>query len=262
MVSELKLYIESMLNKGMRTDLRKLDEYRKPLTIEYGISAKSAEGSARVSIGDTVVVAGVKFGVDKPYPDNPDEGTIIVNAELLPLSNPDFESGPPDIQAIELSRVVDRAIRESKTLDFKKLCIKKKEKCWILFIDIYPINDCGNLFDAASLAAIAALQDTKFPKYDEINDVVLYEKSDKPLELAKIPISCTVLKIGKNYVIDPTTEEEKAMDARLTIATIDNESLCAMQKGGETALSIEDIKNMTELAFRKREDLLKHLKKK
>ncbi len=263
MVFELKLYIESLLDKGKRTDGRNLDEYRKPINIEYGVSAKSAEGSARVSIGDTVVVAGVKFGVDKPYPDNPDQGTIIVNAELLPLSSPEFESGPPDVSAIEMARIVDRAIRESKAINFKKLCIKEGEKCWIIFIDLYTINDAGNLFDAANLAALAALQDARYPRYNEENDTIDYdERTEKPLELERMPISCTVLKIGKNLVIDPTTEEEKAMDARLTVATADKDIICAMQKGGEISLSIDEIKQMVEIAFAKREELLKHLKRK
>jgi len=261
MVFELKNYIESLLNKEKRTDLRKLDEYRQPITVEYGISAKSADGSAKVTIGETIVVAGVKFGVDKPYPDNPDEGTIIVNAELLPLSAPEFEPGPPDIYAIELSRVVDRAIRESKAIDFKKLCITAKEKCWILFIDIYPINNAGNLFDAAGLAALAALQDARFPKYDEAKETVIYEKSERPIELLKMPISCTILKIGKKMIVDPTIEEEKAMDARLTVATIDKDTICAMQKGGAISLSIDEVKAMVDIAFSKREELLKHLKK-
>ncbi|MBS3095648.1 exosome complex protein Rrp42 [Candidatus Woesearchaeota archaeon] len=261
MVSELKLYVESLLNKGKRTDLRRFDEYREPITIEYGVSSKSAEGSARVTLGETIVIAGVKLGVDKPYPDNPDEGTIIVNSELLPLSSPDFEAGPPDVNAIELSRIVDRAIRESKALDFKKLCIKRGEKCWIVFIDIYSINDAGNLFDAANLAALAALKDARFPKYDTETGTVKYdERTEKHIELEKMPISCTILKIGKNFIFDPTIDEENSMDARLTVATADNDTICAMQKGGETPLSIDEIKTMVDMALNKREELLQHLK--
>ncbi|MBS3108697.1 exosome complex protein Rrp42 [Candidatus Woesearchaeota archaeon] len=262
MVSELKSYIESLLSKGVRADLRKLDEYRKPINVEYGISAKSAEGSAKITMGDTVIVAGVKFGVDKPYPDNPDEGSIVVNVELLPLSSPDFESGPPDVDAIELARVVDRAVRESKAIDFKKLCIKEGEKCWMIFIDIYTINEAGNLFDAANLAALAALQDARYPKYDEKTGVVAYdERTSKPIELLKIPISCTILKIGNNLIVDPDLEEEKAMDARLTVATADDDTICAMQKGGEVPLTTEEVKKIVDIAFKKRPELLKYLKK-
>ena len=35
-----------------------------------------------------------------------------------------FDIGRPGIEAIELARVIDRGIRESGFIDFKKLCIK------------------------------------------------------------------------------------------------------------------------------------------
>ena len=34
-----------------------------------------------------------KFGVGKPFSDTPDQGSIMVNAELRPMSGPDFEPG-------------------------------------------------------------------------------------------------------------------------------------------------------------------------
>src|SRR3989344_7191901 len=120
--SDLKGHILEALNQGIRFDGRKLTEYREIL-VEVGV-AKNAEGSARVKIGETELIVGVKMEVAEPYPDIPDEGTMSVGAELLPLSNPDFELGPPGIEAIELARVVDRGIRESKCIDFKKLCIE------------------------------------------------------------------------------------------------------------------------------------------
>lgn len=258
MVNEVKEYVDFLLNKNLRADGRKFDEYRKPIKIEYGISSKSAEGSARVIIGETEVVAGVKLAVDTPYPDTPDEGTIMVNVELLPLSNPDFELGQPGIDAIELSRVVDRGIREAKAVDFKKLCIKKGEKSWIVFIDIYPINDAGNLFDAANLAALAALKDTKYPRYED--EKVIYERTNKPLELENLPIGCTLFKIGDKVLIDTTKEEESAADARLTVVTLEDGSISAMQKGGEEPITPEEILKMIDISIDKGKELRKYFK--
>jgi len=252
-------YAKDLLIKNIRIDGRKTDEYRK-ITLETGVSSKSAEGSARVRIGETEVIAGVKTDVGDPYPDKPDEGSIIVNVELLPLASPEFESGPPNINSIELSRVVDRGIRESKAIDFKKLCIKKGEKIWLVFIDIYPINDAGNLYDAAALAAMAALKDAKMLEYDEKKDMVLYEKkTDKPLPIKKTPVSCTAYKTGNTYIIDPNDKEEESMDARLTVVT-DGDKIHAMQKGGKKPLNTEDIDKMIDLSIKKSKELLKHLK--
>ena len=257
MYRELRSHIIGLLNANTRLDGRKLTEYRKPIEVEYGIT-KTAEGSARVKIGETEVIVGVKLEVGEPYPDTPDEGTIIVGAELLPLSNPDFELGPPGIQAIELARVVDRGIRESKALNFKNLCIEPGEKIWMVIIDICPINDAGNLFDASSLAALAALKDTKFPKFDG-EKVDYKEKTSKKLELEKMPIAVTVIKIGDKLIVDPDTEEEKVIDTRLTVSSIEDGTLCAMQKGGDFPLTSEDINEMLDIGIEKARELRKHL---
>ena len=68
-----KEHIEQLLAKNLREDGRALDAYRKPVTIEYGISPKTADGSARVRIGNTEVVASVKLHVNAPYPDTADQ---------------------------------------------------------------------------------------------------------------------------------------------------------------------------------------------
>lgn len=259
MDEDLKKHVVTLLESDKRLDGRKPLEYRKPVKVEYGFTT-TAEGSAKVSIGDTEVLCGIKLDVGEPYPDRQDEGTIICGAELLPLSNPEFESGPPGIQAIELARIVDRGIRESKTIDFKKLCIKKGEKVWLVLIDVITLNDSGNLFDASALAAYAALQNTTFPKFDG-EKADYKERTNKKLELKNIPLSVTVCKIGNKFIVDSTTEEEKVIDARLTVATIEDGTLCAMQKGGEVPLTSEDITKMMEIGVEKGKELRQALSK-
>ena len=258
MNEDLKKHVVTLLESGKRLDGRKPLEYRKPIKVEYDFT-KTAEGSAKITIGETEVLSGIKMEVGTPYPDNPDEGTIICGAELIPMSNPEFESGPPGIQAVELARVVDRGIRESKTIDFKKLCIKEGEKVWLVLIDVIPLNDAGNLFDAASLAAYAALQDAKFPKFDGVK-IDYKEKGTKKLPLNNVPLSVTVCKIGGKFIVDPTTEEEKVIDARLTVATLEDGTLCAMQKGGDIPLTVDDINQMVDIGIEKGKELRGALK--
>ncbi len=255
-------HIHSLLDKGERLDGRKFEDFRKDISIEYGISPKSAEGSARVKIGNTEVVAGVKFEIIKPYQDEPDKGTIMAGVELLPLSSPDFESGPPDIKAIELARaVVDRGLRESGAIDFKSLCIKKEEKAWVIVMDIYSINDDGNLADAMGLCALAALKDAKFPKYDEKLDKIIYEeRTNKGITLKDTPIPITVVKIKDKLLVDPSLEEGNCVEARLTITTLEDGKICALQKGGEVQLDLQEIDQMVELAIKKGKELRKLLK--
>ena len=257
MNNELREHIIKLFESDTRLDGRKLTDYR-PVKVDVDVTP-NAEGSARVKIGDTEVIVGVKVEVMQPYPDSPDEGSIMVGAELLPLSNPNFEPGPPGIQAVELARIVDRGIRESKCLDFKKLCIKEGEKIWMIIIDICTINDAGNLPDASALAAIAALKNMKFPECK--GDVIDYKKkTSKGLGLTDTPLSVTVIKIGDKFIVDPDSDEEQATDARLSVASLSDGTLCAMQKGGDVPLSVEDVEKMVDLGLEKGKELRKLVK--
>ena len=247
MNQDLRAHLLRALQKNIRFDGRKNLEYR-PITVQYNVSA-SAEGSAIVKIGGTEVMAGVKLETGTPYPDTPDQGNLMVNAELLPLSNPAFETGPPGEQATELARVVDRAIRESKSIDVHKLVIASGEKVWSVSIDICTINDEGGLQDAACLAALAALKNTKMPKLNENNDVDYdAEKTKSGLPLAREPVEVTIIKVGDQFFVDALSDEEVAIEARLTVAVTEKNTVCALQKGGAAPLTAEEIDKMIEIA--------------
>jgi len=253
----LREHIVKLFEANTRLDGRKFDEYRK-ISLDVGVT-NTAEGSARVLLGETDVIVGVKLEVIEPYPDTPNEGSIMVGAELLPLSSPDFEAGPPSVHAVELARIVDRGIRESKSLDFKKLCIKEGEKAWMIIIDIVSINDAGNLYDASALAAIAALKNMKFPEYKD-GKIDYKKKTSKGLDLKDTPLSVTVIKIADKFIVDPDSDEEKAINARLTVASLNDGTLCALQKGGDSPLTAEDVSKMIDIGVEKGKELRKLVK--
>lgn len=233
-------YINELVSKDRRVDERKLNDIR-PITIELN-PISTAEGSARVRLGNTDVLVGIKAGIGEPYPDSPDRGVLTTNAELVPLASPYFEIGPPKEEAIELSRVVDRGIREGKTISLDKLCIIPGEKVWILYIDIHVLDYDGNLFDAGTLGALAALTNTFLP-------LSRYEESDdRKLEVEHYPLACTMVKLGDKLVVDPSADEEKVCSARLTITTDENGDIRAMQKGNGGHFSIEELKNAVKVA--------------
>jgi len=98
------------------------------------------------------VIAGVSLAVGTPYPDSQASGTLMTGAEFTPLASPMFESGPPRPTAVELARVVDRGVRESKTIDFDKLCITEGEAVWMVMVDLHMLNYDGNLFDSCGVS--------------------------------------------------------------------------------------------------------------
>jgi exosome complex component RRP42 len=259
-----KEHIQSLLDHGKRTDGRAFDEFRK-ITIIPGYVPK-AEGSAIVKIGRTKVIAGVKAQIGTPYPDTPDQGVVTATVELVPIASPLFESGPPRERAIELARVSDRAIRESKCVNNDSLVIEAGKFVWIVFIDIYVLDQDGNLFDACEIAAVSALMNAQIPETkivtdEDGNEVVELLETTKPLKLDHIPISCTFSKIGKHIIVDPVLKEEGIEDARITLAFRDDDKICATQKGENGTFTVDEIKKCIDIASERTKEIRSNLSK-
>lgn len=234
MMSEIKRdHILNLLGKGKRQDGRGPMDFRS-IEIETGL-IESADGSARVRLGNTTVIAGIKIIPGTPFGDTPNLGVLTTGMELIPMAHPTFESGPPGEDAIELARVVDRGIRESGMVDVEKLCITPGEEVWMCYIDIYAIDHDGNLFDAANLAAVSALRTAIVPGEQ-------YGKGpDTPLPVTCTPISVTEAKVGNTLIVDPDYDEEQISTARLTVTTDDNGNYRAMQKGGCGSITLDEL---------------------
>jgi exosome complex component RRP42 len=226
-----RAFITDLIRKGERVDGRALDQYRE-ISIEANVVPAKAEGSALVRIGDTSVVAGVKVLVGDPYPDSPDSGVTMVTAEMSPIASPLFELGPPRENAIELARVVDRGVRESGTVDTKKLCIEAGKKVYMVFADVYPLEYDGNLIDASSFAVNAALLTTKYSEMKMEDGKAVATGKIVKLPINNLAIEHTVSKIGEKLVIDATLKEEFVQDCRLTMAVDQKNNFTALQKGG------------------------------
>jgi len=129
----------------------------------------------------------------------------------------------------------------------------------MVFVDIYTLNDDGNLIDASALASLIALKNAVFPKL-EGDKVKFGDFTKNRLPLTKLPVTCTLYKIRDKIIIDPDLDEQKAVDARLTVAMSEDGSINAMQKGGEIGLDIETIDLMIKMAGNQIKNLRKHIK--
>ena len=240
--------ILDLLKQGRRVDGRSLDEQRK-LIIETGVIPK-ANGSARVKLGNTEVITGVKIQPDKPFPDLGDKGILICTAEILPLADPHVEPGPPNEEVIELARVVDRGIRETEMIDLHQLVLIENKSVIGLFIDSSVIDADGNLFDACSYASVAGILSCTVPKY-EIKDEapVLVEGVTSKPPIKTVPVSVTMARMGDYIVVDPTKEEEACMDARITITTNSDGNICALQKGGNDGFTADQLLQCSQTAL-------------
>ncbi len=249
--------IVQLMAKGKRLDGRGLNDYRET-KVEQGIIER-AEGSARVLLGKTEVLVGTKIETGEPFSDTPNEGVLTVNAELVPLASSTFEPGPPDENSIELARIVDRGIRESKAIDVEKLCIEAGKNVFVVFVDVYVLNHDGNLIDASALAALAALLNAKMPNYEIEEGQVKIKQGYTPLPIKRHPVTVTFAKINDRLVVDPWLEEEQVMDARLSMAIDDDGNICAIQKGGTGCFTQQQVFEAAKIAREKAGEIRKKL---
>jgi exosome complex component RRP42 len=261
-----KIKLDSILNvisKGFHIDKRPLLNYR-PIEVNKNV-APNADSSALVKLGHTQVLVGIKIDVGQPFPDNPEEGVLIVNAEYIPAASPSFEPGPPDENAIELARVIDRSLRESKAIALNKLVIIPGKKVWIIWLDIYVLDHDGNLLDASMIGSMLALAQLKIP-YFEVDPVTGNVKVDKSKRITPLPINryiatVTVYKIGDVLLVDPTAEEEAIASASLSISVSEEGNIVGMQKRGLGFFLEKEIEQAIEISLNKGKELIELVKK-
>jgi exosome complex component RRP42 len=252
-----KLQMKDLISSGRRLGGRTFNESR-PLSIEINVVQK-ANGSAWVKLGNTEVVAGVKVETGEPFEGLENKGALIVSAEVLPTASPFVEPGPPDEETIELARVVDRGIRESEMLALDKLALIPGKIVYTVFVDCSIINTDGNLFDATSYAVVLALLTSKFPIYEIKDEKVIDTGKVQDPPINTVPVSITFARIGDSLMLDPTTEEEVCMDARITLTTNSDGEYTAVQKGSNGYLTKEQVLQAADIAMTKGQELRQRL---
>ncbi|MEM1545878.1 MAG: exosome complex protein Rrp42 [Candidatus Methanomethylicia archaeon] len=243
-----RAHIIELIKNGKRIDNRGFEQYRN-ISIKTNIITK-ANGSAQVKLGETYVIAGVKAEVGTPFPDEPNKGAFTINAEFLPLASPVFEPGPPDENSIELARVVDRGIRESKTIPTEELCIIPGRKVWLLWIDLYILNHDGNLIDASAIAALSALATAKIPCIDVSGDQIKILDEKRNLNIKSFPVTMTFSKIDEQIILDPCLAEEEVQSCRLTVTITENGNICSLQKGLNGCFKPAEVLKIVEISYK------------
>ncbi|NAZ27220.1 MAG: exosome complex protein Rrp42 [Thermogladius sp.] len=253
--------IIKMLKKGERVDNRGLHDYRS-ISVSIGIIGK-AEGSALVKLGGTQVIAGVKAELGSPYEDRPNEGVLQVHAEFVPLASPSFEPGPPNEEAIEVARVIDRSLREPRAIELSKLIVQPGRLAWVIYDDVYVIDHDGNILDAGMIASMIALAVTKLPKLDISSEGVKINRDVKetPLPLNTLVTTITMGVLGDILVVDPSLEEESVLDTFISISVDEKGRIVGLQKRGLKSITPKTLDSAVEIALKKGDQVLSFIRK-
>jgi exosome complex component RRP42 len=253
-------YILKLLKRGERADNRGLLDYR-PLGIILSPIEK-AEGSALVKLGRTQVLVGVKLDLGSPFEDRPNEGVLQVHAEFVPLASPSFEPGPPDENAVELARVIDRSIREPKVIKLDELVLEPGRLVWVIYNDIYLIDHAGNAIDASMIASMLALASAKLPSLVKTEEGYRINRGlrERSLPVSSLVATVTMAIIEDVILVDPSMEEENIADTLLTIAVDEKERICGVQKRGEKGISRSILDKAVDVAVEKSKWLISQMK--
>ncbi|XP_043810138.1 exosome complex component RRP45A isoform X2 [Manihot esculenta] len=259
-----KKFIETALASDLRIDGRNPLEYRK-ITIKFG----REDGSSEVQLGQTHVMGYVTSQLVQPYRDRPNEGSLSIFTEFSPMADPSFEPGRPGESAVELGRIIDRGLRESRAVDTESLCVLAGKLVWAIRIDLHILDNGGNLIDAANIAALAALLTFRKPECtlegEDGQQVIVYPpevKEPLPLIVHHLPIAVTFAFFNSEHtmVVDPNHNEEAIIRGRMTITVNANGDICAIQKAGGLGVTQSDIMRCLRLASRNAESITKKIK--
>ncbi|KAI3951475.1 hypothetical protein MKX01_018591 [Papaver californicum] len=237
MTNNEKKFIETSLLSDLRVDGRTSFQYR-GLNIKFG----REDGSSEVQLGQTHVMGFVTSQLVQPYRDRPNEGTLSIYTEFSPMADPSFEAGRPGEFAVELGRIIDRGLRESRAVDTESLCVLAGKLVWAIRIDLHILDNGGNLVDAANIAALAALMTFRRPECtlggEGGQELIVHPpevKEPLPLIIHHLPIAVTfgIFGDGNVMVIDPSHNEEVVMRGRITATLNATGDICSIQKVGE-----------------------------
>lgn len=136
---------------------------------------------------------------------------------------------------------------------------------WVLYIDVLFVSFDGNPFDAAWIAILAALRDTKLPRawWDPDREMVLCSRTDsKALNVRGLPIACTAAVLNEReadvvgqsrsfVLVDPDRLEESLCDESVTVVvdrTTGETRIRGISKSGGRVLGPKDIREIAEMA--------------
>ncbi|XP_071700877.1 uncharacterized protein [Rutidosis leptorrhynchoides] len=262
-----KHFIQGGISQDLRTNGRKRLSYR-PIFVESGVIAQ-ANGSAKVKMGKTEVIASVKAELGRPSSSAPDKGKVSIFIDCSPTAAPEFERRGGEELSMELSAALRQCLLGGKSgtgagINLSSLSIVDGKVCWDLYIDGLVISMDGNILDALGAAIKAALSNTGIPKVnvasaDEQPEVDVSDEEFLQFDTTAVPVIVTLTKVGRHYIVDATSEEESQMSSAVSVSINRQGLICGLTKRGGTVLDPSVILDMISVAKHVSEQLMNNL---
>ncbi|KAI1301283.1 Exosome complex component RRP45 [Halotydeus destructor] len=238
-----KQFVAYSVNANQRLDGRQRDEPR-----ERKVVFGREFGTCIASLGGTRVLAKVTCDIDEPMGSRPSEGMLKISVDLSPMAAPNLSDSRGALdESVEIVRLLERSIRESKAVDMESLCIVSGSKCWRVRIDLVALNSEGNLIECFSLAAISALAHFKRPDVSVTDEKVTVhsfdEKHPLPLTLLHFPFCVRYCFFNSNahFVVDPLEIEEAVCEGTMVVAGNSYREITTVHVTGNATINTDSI---------------------
>ena len=207
-------------------------------------------GSSFVKIGSTKVICGIKGEIE---PQNESE-LLKITVEMSSVAHGDLKGVHSHADGLFIKQKLSSLLQD--VVDRSQLTLEKDKKKWCLYlyVDVYCLDDDGNVFDAASksfqlcllkphvfffalvLSSVAALSNVKLPtlSYNERTKQFVQSQNENGdiLRLGDLPFAASFALFEKWIIADPTHEEEDVCGALFHVVLDTKGKLCAMEKRG------------------------------
>ncbi|KAL2927374.1 Exosome complex component RRP42 [Bienertia sinuspersici] len=263
-------FIRGGIAQDLRCDGRKRLFYR-PIHVDIAVIPQ-ANGSARVRIGGTDVIASSELG--RPNSSQPDKGKVSIHIDCSATAAPIFQGKGGEALSTELAADLQRCLLGGKSgagagIELSSLSIVEGKVCWDLYIDGLVVSSDGNLLDALGAAIKAALSNTGIPKVNVIaadatssGDQPEVDVSDEEFlqfDTSAVPVIVTLTKVGKHYIVDATAEEESQMSSAMSISINRKGLICGLTKRGGAGVDPSIVLDMISVAKHVSENFINKL---
>ncbi|XP_034671133.1 exosome complex component rrp45 isoform X1 [Drosophila subobscura] len=235
-------FIQQAVKQSQRLDGRKSGESRN-VEITFG----GEYGSVIVSLGETKVMAQVTCDMGTPTTSRPNEGKLQLFVTLAGVSYLDSVQKTHDKRSLTLNSLLERTFRTSRCVDLESLCVASELHVWCIRVDVNVLNHDGNLYDASTIAVLAALMHFRRPDVTftdgELRTYTEKERDMIPLLFLHYPVSVTYCIYTSNFqpFVDPTLLEENCADSTIILSFNSYQELCTLNAGGTVPTDVRTI---------------------
>ncbi|XP_037726173.1 exosome complex component RRP45 [Drosophila subpulchrella] len=255
-------FVQLAVKQNQRFDGRRSNECR-DVELTFGADW----GTVAVSLGDTKVLTHVTCDLGAPTTSRPNEGKLQLNVNLGGVAFLDEVQSTHDQRSLTLNSLLERTFRSSRCVDLESLCVAAEQHVWCIRVDINVLNHDGNLYDASTIATLAALMHFRRPDVtfadDELRIYTEKERDFIPLLFLHYPVSVTycIFKSSAQPIVDPLLLEENAADSVIVLSFNSYQELCTLNAGGTAPTNVRTIMQCARNAATRAKSLVDFIRK-